>query len=132
MMYSQVPWSNPVAFSSSKFIYLLIFKILSAVMKKQIDLLFLFNLESKRGKEDSGTYEMELKNLQSRLEGEMAQLNEAHSKTLEELAVATTWQLRLSTAMRLRIRKLQLVSKTSASHFVINWWTFYNDLVAIS
>ncbi|XP_069455232.1 protein FAM184A isoform X4 [Ovis canadensis] len=31
-------------------------------------------------------YEMELKNLQSRLEGEMAQLNEAHSKTLEELA----------------------------------------------
>nr|CAI9701864.1 unnamed protein product [Rangifer tarandus platyrhynchus] len=31
-------------------------------------------------------YEMELKNLQSRLEGEVAQLNEAHSKTLEELA----------------------------------------------
>ncbi|KAM4865916.1 protein FAM184A isoform 5-T6 [Thomomys bottae] len=31
-------------------------------------------------------YEMELKNLQSRLEGEVSQLNEAHSKTLEELA----------------------------------------------
>ncbi|VFV42294.1 Hypothetical predicted protein [Lynx pardinus] len=31
-------------------------------------------------------YEMELKNLQNRLEGEVAQLNEAHSKTLEELA----------------------------------------------
>ncbi|KAI5934368.1 Protein FAM184A [Manis javanica] len=31
-------------------------------------------------------YEMELKNLQSILEGEVAQLNEAHSKTLEELA----------------------------------------------
>uniref|UniRef100_A0A8D1MHY4 Family with sequence similarity 184 member A n=1 Tax=Sus scrofa TaxID=9823 RepID=A0A8D1MHY4_PIG len=31
-------------------------------------------------------YEMELKDLQNRLEGEMAQLNEAHSKTLEELA----------------------------------------------
>nr|XP_044613282.1 protein FAM184A [Equus asinus] len=31
-------------------------------------------------------YEMELKNLQNRLEGELAQLNEAHSKTLEELA----------------------------------------------
>ncbi|XP_067558355.1 protein FAM184A isoform X4 [Pseudorca crassidens] len=31
-------------------------------------------------------YEMELNNLQNRLEGEVAQLNEAHSKTLEELA----------------------------------------------
>ncbi|XP_035880526.1 protein FAM184A isoform X7 [Phyllostomus discolor] len=31
-------------------------------------------------------YELELKNLQNRLEGEVAQLNEAHSKTLEELA----------------------------------------------
>lgn len=31
-------------------------------------------------------YELELKNLQNRLEGEMAQLNEAHSKTLEDLA----------------------------------------------
>ncbi|XP_066104393.1 protein FAM184A isoform X1 [Saccopteryx bilineata] len=31
-------------------------------------------------------YELELKNLQNRLEGELAQLNEAHSKTLEELA----------------------------------------------
>eukprot|EP00070_Physeter_catodon_P043402 XP_028350296.1 protein FAM184A isoform X7 [Physeter catodon] len=31
-------------------------------------------------------YEMELNNLQNRLEGELAQLNEAHSKTLEELA----------------------------------------------
>nr|XP_012377649.2 protein FAM184A isoform X6 [Dasypus novemcinctus] len=31
-------------------------------------------------------YEMELKNLQNRLEEEVAQLNEAHSKTLEELA----------------------------------------------
>lgn len=31
-------------------------------------------------------YEMELKNLQTRLEGEVAQLNETHGKTLEELA----------------------------------------------
>ncbi|XP_049627336.1 protein FAM184A [Suncus etruscus] len=31
-------------------------------------------------------YEMELKNLQNKLEGDVAQLNEAHSKTLEELA----------------------------------------------
>ncbi|KAM8790228.1 protein FAM184A [Rhynchonycteris naso] len=31
-------------------------------------------------------YELELKNMQNRLEGELAQLNEAHSKTLEELA----------------------------------------------
>ncbi|XP_045428846.1 protein FAM184A isoform X3 [Pipistrellus kuhlii] len=31
-------------------------------------------------------YELELKNLQNRLEGEVAQLNETHSKTLEELA----------------------------------------------
>ncbi|XP_061062939.1 protein FAM184A isoform X4 [Eubalaena glacialis] len=31
-------------------------------------------------------YEMELNNLQNRLEGEVAQLNEAHSKTLEDLA----------------------------------------------
>nr|XP_020030296.1 protein FAM184A isoform X1 [Castor canadensis] len=31
-------------------------------------------------------YEKELKNLQNRLEGEVNQLNEAHSKTLEELA----------------------------------------------
>lgn len=76
---------------------------------------------------------MELKNLQSRLEGEVAQLNEAHSKTLEELA----WKHHMaieavhSNALRDK-KKLQLVSKTSASHCIINWWTFYNDLVAIS
>lgn len=44
---------------------------------------------------------------------------EAHSKTLEELAGSTTWQLRLSTAMRLRIRKLQLVSKTEATQILL-------------
>ncbi|XP_041510887.1 protein FAM184A isoform X6 [Microtus oregoni] len=40
--------------------------------------------EAKRSQQEY--YEMELKNLQNRLEGEVAQLNEAHSKTLEELA----------------------------------------------
>ncbi|XP_036024488.1 protein FAM184A isoform X7 [Onychomys torridus] len=40
--------------------------------------------EAKRTQQEY--YEMELKNLQNRLEGEVAQLNEAHSKTLEELA----------------------------------------------
>ncbi|KAL1770081.1 FAM184A isoform X6 [Sigmodon hispidus] len=40
--------------------------------------------EAKRAQQEY--YEMELKNLQNRLEGEVAQLNEAHSKTLEELA----------------------------------------------
>ncbi|XP_008581416.1 PREDICTED: protein FAM184A isoform X3 [Galeopterus variegatus] len=40
--------------------------------------------EAKRTQQEY--YEMELKNLQNRLEGEMTQLNEAHSKTLEELA----------------------------------------------
>ncbi|XP_033619095.1 protein FAM184A isoform X3 [Fukomys damarensis] len=42
--------------------------------------------EAKRTQQEY--YEMELKNLQSRLEGEVTQLNETHSKTLEELA----WQ----------------------------------------
>ncbi|XP_006512957.1 protein FAM184A isoform X6 [Mus musculus] len=40
--------------------------------------------EAKRTQQEY--YEMELKNLQNRLEGEVAQLNEAHGKTLEELA----------------------------------------------
>ncbi|XP_077875450.1 protein FAM184A isoform X12 [Ictidomys tridecemlineatus] len=40
--------------------------------------------EAKRTQQEY--YEMELKNLQNRLEGEVTQLNEAHSKTLEELA----------------------------------------------
>ncbi|XP_012971272.1 protein FAM184A isoform X3 [Mesocricetus auratus] len=40
--------------------------------------------EAKRAQQEY--YEMELKTLQNRLEGEVAQLNEAHSKTLEELA----------------------------------------------
>ncbi|XP_060229160.1 protein FAM184A isoform X2 [Meriones unguiculatus] len=40
--------------------------------------------EAKRTQQEY--YEMELKNLQNRLEGEMAQLKEAHCKTLEELA----------------------------------------------
>ncbi|XP_051020189.1 protein FAM184A [Acomys russatus] len=40
--------------------------------------------EAKRTQQEY--YEMELKNLQNRLEGEVAQLNEAHCKTLEELA----------------------------------------------
>ena len=50
--------------------------------------LFLFSFkkvnEAKRTQQEY--YEMEIKNLQNRLEGEVAQLNEAHSKTLEELA----------------------------------------------
>ncbi|XP_028628448.1 protein FAM184A isoform X2 [Grammomys surdaster] len=40
--------------------------------------------EAKRTQQEY--YEMELKNLQNRLEGEVAQLNETHGKTLEELA----------------------------------------------
>nr|XP_048281231.1 protein FAM184A isoform X4 [Myodes glareolus] len=40
--------------------------------------------EAKRTQQEY--YEMEIKNLQNRLEGEVTQLNEAHSKTLEELA----------------------------------------------
>uniref|UniRef100_A0A8C5VMC7 Family with sequence similarity 184 member A n=1 Tax=Microcebus murinus TaxID=30608 RepID=A0A8C5VMC7_MICMU len=40
--------------------------------------------EAKRTQQEY--YEMELKNLQNRLEEEVTQLNEAHSKTLEELA----------------------------------------------
>ncbi|XP_069871432.1 protein FAM184A isoform X2 [Dipodomys merriami] len=40
--------------------------------------------ETKRAQKEY--YEIELKNLQSRLEEEVSQLNEAHSKTLEELA----------------------------------------------
>ncbi|XP_035294976.1 protein FAM184A isoform X3 [Cricetulus griseus] len=40
--------------------------------------------EAKRTQQEY--YEMELKTLQNRLEGEVAQLNEAHSKTLKELA----------------------------------------------
>ncbi|PNI87441.1 FAM184A isoform 7, partial [Pan troglodytes] len=40
--------------------------------------------EAKRTQQEY--YERELKNLQSRLEDEVTQLNEAHSKTLEELA----------------------------------------------
>ncbi|XP_008833995.1 protein FAM184A isoform X2 [Nannospalax galili] len=40
--------------------------------------------EAKRTQQEY--YEMELKNLQNRLEGEVTQLNEAHAKTLEELA----------------------------------------------
>lgn len=57
---------------------------------------------------------MELKNLQNRLEGEVAQLNEAHSKTLEELA----WKHHMaieavhSNAIRDK-KKLQVVSKKS-------------------
>lgn len=57
---------------------------------------------------------MELKNLQNRLEGEVAQLNEAHSKTLEELA----WKHHMaieavhSNAIRDK-KKLQVVSTNS-------------------
>ncbi|KAM6181107.1 protein FAM184A isoform 2-T2 [Erethizon dorsatum] len=40
--------------------------------------------ETKRTQQEY--YEMELKNLQNRLEGEVTRLNEAHAKTLEELA----------------------------------------------
>lgn len=54
---------------------------------------------------------MELKNLQNRLEGKVAQLNEAHSKTLEELA----WKHHMAieavhSNASLEKRKLQMVS----------------------
>lgn len=55
---------------------------------------------------------MELKNLQNKLEGDVAQLNEAHSKTLEELA----WKHHVaieavhSNAVKEK-KRLQMVSK---------------------
>lgn len=61
---------------------------------------------------------MELKNLQNRLEGEVAQLNEAHSKTLEELA----WKHHMameavhSNASRDK-KKLQMVSGNFVHHY---------------
>lgn len=63
---------------------------------------------------------MELKNLQNRLEGEVAQLNAAHSKTLEELA----WKHHVaieavhSNAIRDK-KKLQVVSTNSAQPRVV-------------
>lgn len=47
---------------------------------------FNFQKVNEANKTQQEYYELELKNLQNRLEGEMAQLNEAHSKTLEDLA----------------------------------------------
>lgn len=64
---------------------------------------------------------MELKNLQNRLEGEVAQLNEAHSKTLEELA----WKHHMaieavhSNVVRDK-KKLQMVSKNSLWDCMVN------------
>lgn len=74
-------------------------------------LLFSFKKVNEAKRTQQEYYEMELKTLQNRLEGEVAQLNEAHSKTLEELA----WKHHMaieaahSNASRDK-RKLQVVS----------------------
>lgn len=93
-----------------------------ALSKKGVLLLNLFVFSFKKVNEAKRTqqeyYEMELKNLQNRLEGEVAQLNEAHSKTLEELA----WKHHMameavhSNASRDK-KKLQMVSGNFVHHY---------------
>lgn len=75
--------------------------------------------EAKRTQQEY--YEMELKNLQNRLEGEVAQLNEAHGKTLEELARKHHMAIEAvhSNASRDKI-KLQTVSANLIRHYSLN------------